>query len=72
MPAREWVTADRRLWSLLIQVGFCLSRALVNGSVKGKGFDQKGRIQARKTGSEECRVDGSGNEPKRWIKSRVV
>jgi hypothetical protein len=26
---RAAVTADRRLWSLLIQVSFCLSRALV-------------------------------------------
>jgi hypothetical protein len=58
------VTADRRLWSLLIQVSFCLSRALVMGSVKGKGFDQRVTIQARKTGSEEFRVDGGGQRAK--------
>jgi hypothetical protein len=34
------------------------------GSVKGKGFDQRVTIQARKTGSEEFRVDGGGQRAK--------
>lgn len=62
---RAAVTANRRLWGLLIQVSFCLSRALVYGSVKGKGLDERVTIQARKTGLKEFRVDGVGNEPKK-------
>ena len=45
-------------------------------SVKGKGFDQRVTIQARKTGSEEFRVTGGGQRAKEVgivgkMKSRV-